>query len=127
MSDWATSDTEDYEKYEVLKPKWFWLIIGYALTLLMLVVAIVFRASGETAWLTYIGLWILSLASYLTPFALFAMKDFDLIAKNPNADPRGRQNLPLFRTGLLLVGFVVSMVFVYLAAEEISRNMNAII
>jgi len=127
MSDWATIETEDFEEYEVLKPKWFWLIVGYSLTLLMLVVAIVFRAAGATAWLTYIGLWILSLASYLTPFALFAMKDFDLIAKNPNSVSDGRQNLPLFRTGLLLVGFVVSMVFVYLAAEEISRNMNAII
>jgi hypothetical protein len=72
------------------------------------------------------GLWIVSLATYLAPFALFAMKDFDLIAKNPNADPVGRQNLPFFRTGLLLFGFVVSMIFVYLAAEEISRNLNAV-
>jgi hypothetical protein len=54
------------------------------------------------------------------------MKDFDLIARNPNADAVGRQNLSFFRTGLLLLGFLVSMVFVYLAAEEISRNLNAI-
>jgi hypothetical protein len=126
MSDWNTDVTQEFDDYEVIKPKWFWLIIGYTLTILMLLVAILFRTSGEIAWLSYMGLWIVSLATYLTPFALFAMKDFDLIAKNPNADPVGRQNLPFFRTGLLLFGFVVSMIFVYLAAEEISRNLNAV-
>jgi|688.fasta_scaffold169753_3 hypothetical protein len=126
MSDWNTDVTQEFDDYEEIKPKWLWLIIGYTLTILMLVVAIFFRTSGEIAWISYIGLWIVSLATYLTPFALFAMKDFDLIAKNPNADPVGRQNLPFFRTGLLLFGFVVSMIFVYLAAEEISRNLNAV-
>ena len=126
MSDWNTDVTQEFDDYEEIKPKWLWLIIGYTLTILMLVVAIFFRTSGEIAWISYIGLWIVSLATYLAPFALFAMKDFDLIAKNPNADPVGRQNLPFFRTGLLLFGFVVSMIFVYLAAEEISRNLNAV-
>ena len=126
MSDWGATGDEDYEVYEEIKPKWLWLAVGYSLTLLMLLAAIFFRASGELAWLTYIALWLFSLATYLTPFALFAMKDFDLIAKNPNADPIGRQNLPFFRTGLLIFGFVVSMIFVYLAAEEISRNLNAV-
>jgi hypothetical protein len=126
MSDWGGTVDEDYEVYEEIKPKWLWLIIGFALTISMLLVAIFFRTSGELAWLTYITLWLVSLASYLAPFALFAMKDFDLIAKNPNADPIGRQNLPFFRTGLLIFGFIVSMIFVYFAAEEISRNLNAI-
>jgi hypothetical protein len=127
MSDWGSGDTDTYEdEYLEIKPQWLWLILGYTFTLLMLIVAILFRSSGEMAWLSYIGLWLVSLAAYLAPFALFAMKDFDLIAKNPNADAVGRQNLPLFRNGLLLSGFVVSMIFVYLAAEEISRNLNAV-
>jgi len=126
MSDWGATGDEDYEVYEAIKPKWLWLIVGYSFSFLMLLVAIFYRTSGELAWLTYIALWLFSLATYLTPFALFAMKDFDLIAKNPNSDPIGRQNLPFFRTGLLIFGFVVSMIFVFLAAEEISRNLNAV-
>ena len=120
----AKTVSEEYG--EDLKPKWVWLVIGYVLTTLMLVVAILFRTSGESAWLFYVALWILSLASYLTPFALFAMQDFDLRAKNLEKEVRGDSNLPLFRTSLLIFGFVVSMFFVYLAAEEISRNLNAI-
>lgn len=126
MSDWGTTNDESYEEYQKIKPSWLWLIVGYGLTLVMLLVAVFFRTSGELAWFSYIAIWLFSLATYLAPFALFAMKDFDLIAKNPEADPVGRQNLPFFRNGLLLSGFVVSMIFVYLAAEEISRNLNAV-
>jgi hypothetical protein len=72
------------------------------------------------------GFWALSMVTYLVPFALFAMKDFDVRAKHPTEEITGDGNLRLFRTSLLILGFAVSMIFVYLAAEEISRNLNAI-
>lgn len=126
MSDWGSTEYQDSDYLENIKPEWLWLAVGYSLTLLMLLAALFFRTSGELAWLSYLALWLVSLASCLAPFALFAIKDFDLIAKNPNSHPIGRSNLPFYRTTLLIFGFVVSMIFVYLAAEEISRNLNAV-
>ena len=127
MSTWDTEQSDQtWSDYEEVKPKWFWLITGYILTSTMLAFSFLFRSSGINAWAVYLGIWLLSLLTYLAPFALFAMKDFDLLAKNPNADAVGRRNLPLYRTTLLIFGFVVSMIFVYLAAEEISKNLNAL-
>jgi hypothetical protein len=127
MSDnWGSADDTVFDDSDEIKPNWLWLRIGYLLTVLMLVVSIFFRASGELAWLLYMGFWALSMATYLVPFALFAMKDFDVRAKNPAEEISGDGNLRLFRTSLLIFGFIVSMIFVYLAAEEISRNLNAV-
>jgi len=129
MSDWGISDYQGFDggqELSVVKPKWTFLVIGYLLTSIMLLIALLVRPTGSGSWIVYVLLWLSTLAAYLIPFSAFVTQDFDLVAKNPNADHLGRQNLGLFRNGLLLSGFLVSMIYVYLAAEEISRNLNAI-
>lgn len=101
---------------------WIYLVVGLALITLVFVAKLLFPANGESAWVSHLFYWILSMAAFLAPIAAFSLIDLKR-RLDPNYSSQGR-TVRQARFGFLLLGLVFSIVNVFFLASELARVLN---
>ena len=107
------------------KAPWIWLVLGVSALLVLLALSFFLKPSGDDVALGYLIYWIVSLAAFLIPFGFFVTGDLKqrstsvFYYSNPKTVSTVR--------GLYLVfGLLISTVFVYGLADELSRILNVV-
>ena len=107
------------------KAPWHFLGIGATSSLVLVGIWLFLRPSGDFIITGNLIFWVLSMVAYLGPFMLFAIGDMK--ARSASifyyTNPK---TVSLVRGIYLAFGLVLSTVFVYGAADELSRFMNTV-
>ena len=102
-----------------------WLVIGVVATIVILAVYLLFQPQGDFIIAGGLIFWALSMISYLVPFWLSV--DGDLKVRSSStyyySNPK---TISVIRGVYLAFGIVMSLVFVYGVADELSRIVNTV-
>jgi hypothetical protein len=107
------------------KAPWYFLAIGAGVTLVLIASWFFVRPSGDFVVAGNLIYWVLSMAGYLVPFALFVLSEMQIRSKvtfyytNP-------KTVSGVRGIYLSIGVIVSTVFALGAADELSRLLNTV-
>lgn len=107
------------------KAPWVWLILGVVVLFVLIGLSFFLKPSGDAVALGYLFYWLISLASFLVPFAFFVTGDLKqrstsvFYITNP-------KTVSTVRGIYLGFGLLVSTFFVYGLADELSRIFNAV-
>jgi len=128
-SDWGGGNSSPVSggTYEasIGKAPYHWLLIGFSLALLEVVLFIIFQPSAESALLANSLLWILNLGITLTPFALFVVQDISIKSKSTHYSSNP-DTVKIIRLVYLGFSLLVSSYFIYGVADELSRILNVV-
>jgi len=107
------------------KAPWHFLMIGAGATLLLLLVWVFVRPAGEFVILGNLLYWFVSMAAYLAPFMMFVIADMKIRTSSTYyyTNPKTVSGV----RGIYLVsGLLISTIFAYGAADELSRVLNTV-
>lgn len=128
-SDWGggNASTVSAGNYEAStgKAPYHWLLIGFILALLEVILFTIFQPSAESALLANSLLWILNLGITLTPFALFVVQDISIKSKSTHYSSNP-DTVKIIRLVYLGFSLLVSSYFIYGVADELSRILNVV-
>lgn len=99
------------------------LFAGYAAAAVILVLGFLVKPSGTSAWLPYLGFWVVSVLAYVVPFALFLLAN-GKVERNNASLVYSRKAVNAARFGLLAFGLSVSVFISFFLATEISKALN---
>lgn len=107
------------------KAPWIWLILGASLLVVLLAISFFLKPSGDGVAIGYTIYWLISLGAFLVPFGFFVTGDLKQ-RSNSVFYYTNPKTVSKVRTIYLIFGLLVSTVFVYGLADELSRILNVV-
>jgi len=107
------------------KAPWHFLFIGAAATVVLLGIWFFVRPAGDFIITGNLIFWVLSMAAYLVPFAIFVIAEMQ-IRSTVTFYYTNPKTVSGVRGIYLALGVIISTIFALGAADELSRVLNTV-